>query len=372
MGLDAAHLKHRLWGPYKVLMANTLDGENKDVPIGFAICPAESKMEYEWFLDAILGSSEAQDWVNLPGHITLSDQGGAVMSAIASKLPKSSNRICCWHLKENLKVGHSYSKEAEGLFYECVGAPSRELFEHLFNRLLEKLDDNGRRKFQKVDRTKWADPWFPVPPLRHKASTLAERPFSVLNREVRQMSLVPLLKWGLCDMTKKLESQRKAALKHYNVNASEHPFLTKFAQRAYEKNYELSFSYVAKIQEYDSGTFIVSYCGLGIQNSRVHLQGLTQVSTACSSKVVLTLRYCSVCMGVASEDCTNIPRDGRDAFPCHHIISASRQWTTTNGRTSFSKIDFMRDYRVWFKACYWSVTQYEAYSRMDVIINVRC
>ena len=96
VAVDGSHLCGKY--PGVLLVAVTLDANNKLFPIAFAFAEAERSDSWEWFL-ANLPLSLGQP-TNL---IIISDRQKGLVPALANIIPSATHCYCCRHLAENIK-----------------------------------------------------------------------------------------------------------------------------------------------------------------------------------------------------------------------------------------------------------------------------
>ncbi|KAK9290736.1 hypothetical protein L1049_008912 [Liquidambar formosana] len=100
LGLDGCHLK----GPYGgvLLGAVALDGNQKLLPVAWAIVDGDSKESWRFFLyhlHMVLGD----DSLNRP-YTFMTDRQKGVIDAISEYFPEANQRHCCRHLYNNFKA----------------------------------------------------------------------------------------------------------------------------------------------------------------------------------------------------------------------------------------------------------------------------
>ncbi|XP_058725212.1 uncharacterized protein LOC131596548 [Vicia villosa] len=98
IGLDACFLKGDFGG--QLMAAVGRDGNNKIMPIAYAVVEAETRDSWDWFIKLLLEDLEA---INQRAYAFISDQQKGLIPAIQSVSAHVEQRICVKHLYGNWK-----------------------------------------------------------------------------------------------------------------------------------------------------------------------------------------------------------------------------------------------------------------------------
>ena len=149
--VDGTHL----YGKYKhhLLVACSADGDNKIVPVAFAIVPGETAESWSWFLRKI-----KTEVVGERGGETIcliSDRGSGIISAVTDpsngwQPPFAVHRFCSRHVTSNFSKEHKSMRLRRLIQYAAMQAQPRK-FEILMGRVHE-LSPEALQWFNKVDR----------------------------------------------------------------------------------------------------------------------------------------------------------------------------------------------------------------------------
>jgi len=161
-----------------LLLAVGIDAENHATLLAWAMVESETEESWRYFLVHLRQAIPA---VNSVGVTIMSDRDKGLQSA-DSELPLAFRGYCNQHLKDN--VQRRYGVQARYHFTELCGARTKDNFT---KRLAEIHNYNSdlAQYIEKIDRTKWAAPFFPGRTYGHHTSNIAESVNSSLQDERR-------------------------------------------------------------------------------------------------------------------------------------------------------------------------------------------
>ncbi|WOL01225.1 hypothetical protein Cni_G09939 [Canna indica] len=125
--INATHLRGKY--PGVLMIATSIDAENRLFPVAFAVIEIEKIKSWEWFLDELFRC--------IPGYRGLSimsDRNLGIIAAVRNVFPNAAHGYCMVHLVKNL-VHDVRSKDVVPLFW----AAARSTTKHSFNECMQKI-----------------------------------------------------------------------------------------------------------------------------------------------------------------------------------------------------------------------------------------
>ncbi|WOK98760.1 hypothetical protein Cni_G07472 [Canna indica] len=125
--IDATHLRGKYSGV--LMIATSINEENRLFPVAFAVTEIEKTETWEWFLNELFRC--------IPGYRGLSimsDRNPCIIAAVRNVFPDAAHWYCMVHLAKNL-VHDVRSKDVMSLFW----AAARSTTEHSFNECMQKI-----------------------------------------------------------------------------------------------------------------------------------------------------------------------------------------------------------------------------------------
>ncbi|XP_058747460.1 uncharacterized protein LOC131620408 [Vicia villosa] len=149
IGLDACFLKGDFGG--QLMAAVGRDGNNKIMPIAYAVVEAETRDSWDWFIKLLLEDLEA---INQRAYAFISDQQKGLIPAIQSVSAHVEQRICVKHLYGNWK------KKNPGLeFKEVMWSAARATTVPSWERAMLKMKgmkETAWKEMVDVPATYWS------------------------------------------------------------------------------------------------------------------------------------------------------------------------------------------------------------------------
>ncbi|KAL9661622.1 hypothetical protein QQ045_026446 [Rhodiola kirilowii] len=149
ISLDACHLKGAYTG--RIHAAVGRDGNDNMFPIAYAICEAESKDTWHWFIQNLLidiGNARENGWC------FISDQQKGLQEALKELCPHSAHRFCVRHLYANFRKVFK-GKQLKDAMWACSRASTVAQFQKAMNYLKE-LDSAAYTHLLKLDPSYWS------------------------------------------------------------------------------------------------------------------------------------------------------------------------------------------------------------------------
>ncbi|KAL9667757.1 hypothetical protein QQ045_002122 [Rhodiola kirilowii] len=122
ISLDSCHLKGHYSG--QIHSAVGRDGNDNMFPIAWAICEAESKDTWTWFIESLLldiGMPKEHGWC------FISDQQKGLREALKDLVPEAEHRLCVRHIYANF-CKKIKGKELKDAMWACARASTRGQF----------------------------------------------------------------------------------------------------------------------------------------------------------------------------------------------------------------------------------------------------
>ncbi|CAD5313668.1 unnamed protein product [Arabidopsis thaliana] len=155
IGIDGAFLKWDVKG--HLLAAVGRDGDNRIVPIAWAVVEIENDDNWDWFLRQLassLGLCEMQ-------HLAIiSDKQSGLVKAIHSILPQAEHRQCSKHIMDNWKRD-SHDMELQRLFWKIARSYTEEEFVNNMEEL-KRYNLHAHTTLQLTSPITWSRAFFRI------------------------------------------------------------------------------------------------------------------------------------------------------------------------------------------------------------------
>ncbi|XP_024011136.1 uncharacterized protein LOC112086444 [Eutrema salsugineum] len=186
IGLDGAFLKWDIKG--QLIAAVGRDGDNRIVPIAWAVVEIENDTNWEWFVNHL-----KQDLGLLDGRdITIiSDKHRSLVRAVHIELPEAEHRMCARHILGNWKR-ETHDIELERLFWKIPRSYTNG--DYLDN--LKALENYNKVAYDSLLRTNpptWSRAFFKVGSCCNDNLNNLNESFNRTIREARRKPLLDLL-----------------------------------------------------------------------------------------------------------------------------------------------------------------------------------
>jgi transposase-like protein len=190
--LDGTHTRSRY--NLTLLIAVGIDGEDRILPLAWALVPTENEVWWSWFCKNLVKAFERD---LLPSYVVISDLDKGVLNAVESELPGAYHAMCCQHIAEN--IYKKFSREYKAPFWQIARAQSQSAFDTAVQALqidspqvLEYISSVGYENFTLLR--------FTLPRFGHDTSNIVESTNSMW-REIRELPPLQLLdglyQWNL-------------------------------------------------------------------------------------------------------------------------------------------------------------------------------
>ena len=129
MALDGTFTKakHRL----TLLIAVAIDGNNKTLPICWALVSTENKKHWTWFIGLL--AEHFAYFANQTTAVVINDWDKGLAEAVEDKLPMVTHSHCCQHIADNLQI--FYGKATRDVFWPVAYATTAKFYEEALNKL---------------------------------------------------------------------------------------------------------------------------------------------------------------------------------------------------------------------------------------------
>ncbi|OMJ11564.1 Transposase for insertion sequence element [Smittium culicis] len=209
-----------------VFLQQSLDGENKTIPLAFGVFSHENQENWESFIldlsSSILGLSAKK---NL---IILSDRDKGLLNAISNKLPPAFHSLCVEHIKRN--VISEFKKD----FGPDIFRAAKTLEISVYHETMESIHNSDPKVYdylKKFNPESWASVYFHAPRFGNVTSNIAESINSWISYE-RDLNILESLSNTLVKIKErffnrrtKLENEKnefpKEAIDTLNFNVTE-------------------------------------------------------------------------------------------------------------------------------------------------------
>ncbi|KAG7595032.1 MULE transposase domain [Arabidopsis thaliana x Arabidopsis arenosa] len=183
IGIDGAFLKWDIKG--HLLAAVGRDGDNRIVPIAWAVVEIENDDNWDWFLRQLatsLGLSEMTDLA------IISDKQSGLVKAIHTILPQAEHRQCSKHIMDNWKRD-SHDIELQRLFWKIARSYTVEEFNN-YMADLKRYNIQAYTSLQLTSPVTWSRAFFRTGTCcNDNLNNLSES----FNRTIRQARRKPVL-----------------------------------------------------------------------------------------------------------------------------------------------------------------------------------
>ena len=165
--LDGTFIKSQ----YKMilLVAATIDGENKTLPLAWEIVPTENIEHWTWFLaqfsECFAYLTEETDLV------IISNRDKSIAQGVEVNLLQATHGHCCQHLADNIQ--HRYGLSCHELFWPIAYVSTRRVFLEALKKLQE-VNVEAAQYFKKIPACFWATYAFSYPRYGHLTSNVVE------------------------------------------------------------------------------------------------------------------------------------------------------------------------------------------------------
>ncbi|KAG7572036.1 MULE transposase domain [Arabidopsis suecica] len=183
IGIDGAFLKWDIKG--HLLAAVGRDGDNRIVPLAWAVVEIENDDNWDWFLKKLSESLGLCEMVNLA---LISDKQSGLVKAIHNVLPQAEHRQCSKHIMDNWKRDN-HDMELQRLFWKIARSYTIEEFNtHMAN--LKSYNPQAYASLQLTSPMTWSRAFFRIGTCcNDNLNNLSES----FNRTIRQARRKPLL-----------------------------------------------------------------------------------------------------------------------------------------------------------------------------------
>ncbi len=126
-----------LMGPITMtlLAAVTLDGNNKTLPLAWAIVPGESTEHWSWLLEHL---GQAFPSMRSPGQTLISDRGKGIENAVEKHFPLAYHCYYSFHLANVVQT--RYGQVCRKLFWKAVYATTESAFNDALKEMGEQKE----------------------------------------------------------------------------------------------------------------------------------------------------------------------------------------------------------------------------------------
>ena len=190
--LDGTHTRSRY--NLTLLIAVGLDGEDRILPLAWALVPGENERWWNWFCDN-LAKAFGDDLY--PHFVVISDRDKGLLNAVESKLPGATHAMCCQHIAEN--IHKRFGKEYKAPFWAIARAQSQSAFDTAV-QALQRDAPQVEEYIASIGYKSFAFACFPRPRFGHDTSNIVESTNSMW-REIRELPPLQLLdgiyQWNL-------------------------------------------------------------------------------------------------------------------------------------------------------------------------------
>lgn len=95
----------------RFLLFTSVDGENHDQIIGFAIVPVESEENYLFLINGLKAHPLTKEFLEQEQLLIVSDRHRGLLSAINCYIPRAISRYCSVHLQRNARISNNKSPD---------------------------------------------------------------------------------------------------------------------------------------------------------------------------------------------------------------------------------------------------------------------
>ncbi|KAG7569575.1 Zinc finger SWIM-type [Arabidopsis thaliana x Arabidopsis arenosa] len=218
LGLDGAFLKWDVKG--HLLAATGRDGDNRIVPIAWAVVEIENDDNWDWFVRLLAVNLDLQDGRNTA---VISDKQSGLVKAIHNRIPAAEHRQCAKHIMDNWKR-NSHDMELQRLFWKI--ARSYTIGEYTANlEALKTYNPGAAASLMNTKPMEWSRAFFKIGSCcNDNLNNLSES----FNKTIRQARRKPLL-----DMLEDIRSQCMVRNEKRYIIAGRRK--SRFTKRAHEE-----------------------------------------------------------------------------------------------------------------------------------------
>jgi hypothetical protein len=206
-----------------LLLACTLDSNNKILPLTWAIVLIEDGENWSWFLCHLKHSLFELD---TEGTVIIIDQDKGLLIAIQNVLLNVNPSHCSQHLADN--VQKHYGLACRNLFWGAAYVYT----EYKFEESMEKIKKENQEAYDylnKISHTFWSQYVFPAPRYSHITSNIAES----INSSWDEYRKLPILCLFTATWAKVMSLMH---LRHHKVHHSER--ITDHAKKILDQSYQ--------------------------------------------------------------------------------------------------------------------------------------
>ncbi|XP_056857175.1 uncharacterized protein LOC108839209 [Raphanus sativus] len=186
IGLDGAFLKWDIKG--QLLAAVGRDGDNRIVPIAWAVVEIENDTNWDWFVQHLamdLGLELGK------GFVVMSDKQKGLVKAVHNLLPEAEHRQCCRHIYENWRKGGK-DLRLQKFFWYIARCYTPGMFNYNMDEL-KRYDPGAHASLVKTKPETWSRAFFKIGSnCNDNLNNLCES-FNKTIREARKKPLLDML-----------------------------------------------------------------------------------------------------------------------------------------------------------------------------------
>ncbi|XP_020879634.1 uncharacterized protein LOC110227990 [Arabidopsis lyrata subsp. lyrata] len=186
IGLDGAFLKWDVKG--HLLAATGRDGDNRIVPIAWAVVEIENDDNWDWFVRMLSATLDLQDGRNVA---IISDKQKGLVKVVHNVIPNAEHRQCARHIMDNWKR-NSHDMELQRIFWKIA----RSYTEGEFNAHMEALQKYNPGAFASLLSTNprtWSRAFFRTGSCCNDNLNNLSESFNSTIRQARRKPLLDLL-----------------------------------------------------------------------------------------------------------------------------------------------------------------------------------
>jgi hypothetical protein len=190
--LDGTHTRSRY--NLTLLIAVGIDGEDRVLPLAWALVPVENEVWWSWFCKNLV---EAFEDDLLPSYVVISDRDKGLLNAVKSELPGADHAMCCQHIAEN--IHKRFGREYKAPFWQIARAKTEIDFNNAV-KALQGASPQVEEYISSIGYENFALLSFPAPRFGHDTSNIVESTNSMW-RKIRELPPLQLLdgiyQWNL-------------------------------------------------------------------------------------------------------------------------------------------------------------------------------
>ncbi|XP_033132814.1 uncharacterized protein LOC117127247 isoform X3 [Brassica rapa] len=218
IGLDGAFLKWDIKG--QLLAAVGRDGDNRIVPIAWAVVEIENDTNWDWFVKRLALDLGLE---NGNGFVIMSDKQKGLVKAVHTLLPEAEHRQCCRHIYENWRKGGK-DLRLQRFFWFIARSYTPGMFNYNMDEL-KKYDPGAHASLIKTKPETWSRAFFKIGSYcNDNLNNLCES----FNKTIREPRKKPLL-----DMLE--EIRRQCMTRNYNRSKMAKDRKTRFTPKTHKE-----------------------------------------------------------------------------------------------------------------------------------------